>query len=117
MTLIDIQRLSGKQNKLFPSGADIKCILFTIYIVAVIALGTRLLLHSIQARSQSMPVRGVGSAMPLPNPRTGIFWERDGTQFTILDNSHASSLEIVFQILHYGNSMQEPFCDFKMVEF
>ena len=27
-----------------------------------------------QSRSQSMPVRGLGS---VPNPRTGILWERD----------------------------------------
>ena len=32
-----------------------------------------------QSRSQSMPVRGLysGMIMPLPNPRTGILWERD----------------------------------------
>ena len=30
-----------------------------------------------QSRSQSMPVRGLCSGMPLPNPRTGILWERD----------------------------------------
>jgi hypothetical protein len=30
-----------------------------------------------QSRSQSMPVRGLCSVMPLHNPRTGILWERD----------------------------------------
>jgi hypothetical protein len=30
-----------------------------------------------QSRSQSMPVRGLCSGMPLHNPRTGILWERD----------------------------------------
>jgi hypothetical protein len=33
--------------------------------------------NTIQARSQSMPVRGLGSGITLPNPRTGILWERD----------------------------------------
>ena len=27
--------------------------------------------------NESMPVRGLGSVMPLPNPRTGILWERE----------------------------------------
>ena len=31
----------------------------------------------LQSRSQSMPVRGLCSDMPLHNPRTGILWERD----------------------------------------
>ena len=39
--------------------------------------GFEILQREGQSRSQSMPVRGLCSGMPLHNPRTGILWERD----------------------------------------
>jgi hypothetical protein len=47
----------------------------------------------VQSRSQSMPVRGLGSVMPLPNPRTGILWERD---WIVLGFIFMFSVELLF---------------------